>query len=97
MTYSSINTNSFDGYGEQAKGTMIVSQEKILLYKEAGSPALSRSTSVSVDVATKCTAGPTAAAALGGRAMAELLRGYREELEHFAYCVSPRQSVEPPR
>ena len=55
VTYSSINTNSFDGYGEQvmgSKGTMIVSQEKeILLYKEAGSPALSRSTSVSVEVA----------------------------------------------
>ena len=40
MTYSSINTNSFDGYGEMvmgSRGTMIVSQEKeILLYKEAG-------------------------------------------------------------
>ena len=42
VTYSSINTNSFDGYGEMvmgSKGTMIVSQEKeILLYKEAGNP-----------------------------------------------------------
>ena len=50
VTYSSINTNSFDGYGEQvmgSKGTMLVSQEKeILLFKEAGSGALSKSTSV---------------------------------------------------
>ena len=33
------------------------------------------------------TAGPSAAAALGGLATADPSRGYREELEHFAYCV----------
>ncbi len=33
------------------------------------------------------TAGPTAAAALGDLATADPSRGYREELEHFAYCV----------
>ena len=53
VTYSSINTNSFDGYGEQvmgSKGTMIVSQEKeILLFKEAGNPAASKSTSVTLE------------------------------------------------
>ena len=42
VTYSSVNTNAFDGYGEMvmgSKGTMAVSQEKeILLYKEAGNP-----------------------------------------------------------
>ena len=99
VTYSSINTNSFDGYGEQvmgSKGTMIVSQEKeILLFKEAGSPASSKSTSVTLETQGKkpaletspSTAGPTAAAALGGLATADPSRGYREELEHFAYCV----------
>ena len=105
VTYSSINTNSFDGYGEKvmgSKGTMIVSQEKeILLYKEAGSPALSRTTSVTVESQGKkpaletspSTAGPTAAAALGGLATADPSRGYREELEHFAYLRPPRQLV----
>ncbi len=99
VTYSSINTNSFDGYGEQvmgSKGTMIVSQEKeILLFKEAGSPAASKSTIVSVETQGKkptletspSTAGPSAAAALGSLATADPSRGYREELEHFAYCV----------
>jgi predicted dehydrogenase len=99
MTYSSINTNAFDGYGEMvmgSKGTMIVSQEKeILLFKEAGSPSLSRTTSVTVEGQGKkpaletspSTAGPTAAAALGGLATADPSKGYREELEHFAYCV----------
>jgi predicted dehydrogenase len=99
VTYSSINTNSFDGYGEMvmgSKGTMIVSQEKeILLFKEAGAPSASRATSVTVETPGKkpiletspSTAGPTAAAALGGMATADPSRGYREELEHFAFCV----------
>jgi predicted dehydrogenase len=99
VTYSSINTNSFDGYGEMvmgSKGTMIVSQEKeILLFKEAGNAALARTTSVTVENAGKkpaletspSLAGPTPAAALGSLATAEPSRGYREELEHFAYCV----------
>jgi len=99
VTYSSINTNAFDGYGEMvmgSKGTMIVSQEKeILLFKEAGTPTASRSTSVTMEAHGKkpaletspSLAGPTAATALGGLATADPSRGYREELEHFAYCV----------
>jgi predicted dehydrogenase len=99
VTYSSINTNSFDGYGEMvmgSQGTMIVSQEKeILLYKEAGSALTSRTTSVTMETQGKkpvletspSLAGPTQAAALGSLATIEPSRGYREELEHFAYCV----------
>ena len=99
VTYSSINTNSFDGYGEMvmgSEGTMIVSQEKeILLYKEAGNASLSRTTSVTVEGQGKkpaletspSLAGPTAAAGLGALATADPSRGYREELEHFAFCV----------
>ncbi len=99
VTYSSINTNSFDGYGEMvmgSKGTMLVSQEKeILLYKEAGNPSASRATAVSIENQGKkpaletspSTAGPSKASALGGLATADPSRGYREELEHFAYCV----------
>jgi predicted dehydrogenase len=99
VTYSSINTNSFDGYGEMvmgSKGTMIVTEEKeILLFKEAGNALNSRTTSVTVETQGKkpvletspSTAGPTKAAALGSLATVEPSRGYREELEHFAYCI----------
>jgi predicted dehydrogenase len=99
VTYSSINTNAFDGYGETvlgSRGTLIVSQEKeILLFKEAGSPQSSRTTSITMETQGKkpvmetspSLAGPTEAAALGALATAEPSRGYREELEHFAYCV----------
>ena len=43
VTYSSINTNAFDKYGETlygSRGTMMVEEEKeILLFKEGGGPA----------------------------------------------------------
>jgi predicted dehydrogenase len=99
VTYSSINTNSFDGYGEMvmgSRGTMIVAQEKeILLYKEAGNAYTSRQTNVSVETVAKkpvletspSLTGPSTASALGTLATVDPSRGYREELEHFAYCV----------
>src|SRR5258708_39199520 len=78
-------------------GTMFVEEEKeILLFKEAGSWATSRSTSITVETkgagkpvieASPSAAGPTAASSLGGVAVADPSRGYREELEHFAYCI----------
>ena len=97
VTYSSINTNAFEKYGETvmgSRGTMMVEEEKeILLFKEAG--AASRLTSLTIEKAgnkpvieaSPSAAGPTAATALGGLATADPSRGYREELEHFAYCV----------
>ncbi len=109
VTYSSINTNEFENYGEMlmgSRGTMIVEKEKeILLYKEvdrntwkpgAGGP---KTTSVTMETApgakkptleaTPSTAGSSgsAASAYGGLATADPSRGYREELEHFAYCI----------
>jgi predicted dehydrogenase len=99
VTYSSITTNAFEKYGETVmgtRGTMMVEEEHdILLFKEAGASATSRLTSVTIEKAGKkpvletspSQAGPTAAEALGGLATADPSRGYREELEHFAYCI----------
>ncbi len=100
VTYSSINTNSFENYGEMvygSRGTMIVEGEKeILLFKEAGGSNTSRTTAIALEKnaagkavleTSPSTAGPSAASALGGVATADPSRGYREELEHFAYCV----------
>ncbi len=77
--------------------TMFVEEEHdILLFKEAGGPAVSRATSVTVETkgagkpvleASPSVAGPTTASSLGGVAVADPSRGYREELEHFAYCI----------
>ncbi len=105
VTYSSINTNQFEKYGETVmgtRGTMIVEEERdVLLYKEldrnagkgGGAP---RQTTITVEKpvggkptieASPSSGGPTATAALGALATDAPSRGYREELEHFAYCI----------
>jgi predicted dehydrogenase len=92
VTYSSINGNGFGGWGEVVmgtKGTLILDKETdVLLYrnsdtsskvgvaKKEGGYALD--TSASGDVSA-----PVAQAADGG----PVSRGYREEIEHWAYCI----------
>ncbi len=92
VTYSSINGNGFGGWGEVvlgSKGTLILDKETdVLLYrnsdtsskvgvsKQAGGYALD--TSASGDYAA-----PVAQAADSG----PVSRGYREEIEHWAYCI----------
>ncbi len=107
VTYSSINTNSFEGYGEcvmGSRGTLIVQEEReAMLFPERGGAA-ARSMSVSVassgggaPVLSSDPSGggpPTAVAAAGQASLGSgpPSRGYREEMEHFAYCI--RQHAE---
>ena len=100
VTYSSISTNSFEPYGECVMGnhgTMIVSKEaEIMLYPEG--PGTGRSTNVTVTKekgltvldSSASTGGPEQnAVAAGKKSLGEapVSRGYREEMEDFAYCV----------
>ena len=104
VTYSSINTNAFEKYGETVmgtRGTMVVEEEKeILLYKEIDRNTWKggtvRNTSITVETkagvkpvieASPSASGPSAASSLGGLAVGDPSRGYREELEHFAFCI----------
>jgi len=109
VTYSSINTNGFEPYGEcvmGSRGTMIVEGEQsVMLYnerdprKKGGAP---RSTAVSVatvgvdkpTLEASSTWGPgapsTAAGSAGSNGPAPtgpLSRGYKEEMEDFAFCI----------
>ncbi len=102
VTYSSINTNNFENYGEMLYGSralMVVEAEKDLLLYKQGDPNLPRGTAprdTKVTVENKgkkpvletspSLAGSTAAVAANVSDYAPS-RGYREELEHFAYCV----------
>jgi predicted dehydrogenase len=101
VTYSSISTNAFEPYGECVMGnhgTMIVSQESdIMLYPHGA--AGGRSTAVTVSKEGKGLAVLDASASTGAseqRAVetgrdaigkTPVSRGYREEMEDFAYCV----------
>jgi predicted dehydrogenase len=110
VTYSSLNTNSFESYGEcvmGSRGSMVVEQEQsIYLYSEKDPNKKSgdaRSTEVSVTTGpagkpameASSTWGPGAggpAVAAGGGAAAggpgaAVSRGYKEEMEDFAYCI----------
>jgi predicted dehydrogenase len=110
VTYSSINTNSFEPYGEcvmGTRGTMVVEGEQsVMLYGEkdpnlkepgaprsmsvtvtstaAGKPALDSSPSIG-GPASVPGAAPAGSADAG--ASGPVSRGYREEMEHFAYCI----------
>jgi hypothetical protein len=82
------------------RGTMVVEMEQnVMLYPEKGGPGAGRSLSVTVTTAgggkpaldASATTGPAEkqAADLGQAALgsAPVSRGYREEMEDFAYCV----------
>ena len=103
VTYSSINGNGWGGWGEVVmgtKGTLILDKETdVLLYrnsnastkvgttiKDAGSAVLD--TSASGDYAA-----PIAQAADSG----PVSRGYREEIEHWAYCIRNPDPENKPR
>ncbi len=92
VSYSSINGNGFGGWGEVVlgtKGTLVLDSEiDVLLYrnsdtsskvgvtKKSGGFALDTSASgdYSAPIAQAADAGPVS-------------RGYREEIEHWAYCI----------
>ena len=102
VTYSSINGNGFGGWGEVVmgtKGTLILDKEQdVLLYRNSdtsskvgvkendGAYALDTSASgdVSAPVAQAAGAGPVS-------------RGYREEIEHWAYCIRNPDKENRPR
>jgi predicted dehydrogenase len=102
VTYSSISTNQFEPYGEWVMGTSgtmaVESEQQVMLW---GAPG--RSTAVTVKNAASAkpaleASGSTEpaerkAADTGKNALGTgpVSRGYREEIEHFAYCIRMRQ------
>ena len=100
VTYSSINTNRLEPYGETlygSRGTMIVELEQtVMLYKEAAPGSTGGSGArLSVDtkgggptLKTADTNAPTVGATLAAGAVGKpVSRGYTEEMEHFCYCI----------
>jgi predicted dehydrogenase len=100
VTYSSINTNAFEPYGEcvmGSKGTLVVeSEQSVMLWGSGG-----RSTAVSVtttggrpalDASDSVSPGAQQAAATGAQALGQgpPSRGYKEEMEHLAWCIRMR-------
>ncbi|TWU41757.1 Gfo/Idh/MocA family protein [Novipirellula artificiosorum] len=102
VTYSSINGNGFGGWGEVVmgtKGTLILDKETdVLLYRNSDTSSkvgVSKNAGGGYALDTSASgdfAAPTAKAADAG----PVSRGYREEIEDWAYCIrnpSPENKV----
>lgn len=103
VTYSSVNTNSFENYGEcvmGTKGTMVVEAEQnVYLYGADGRSTSVTASSGGLTAMETSGSGPPAAeraaADTGAASMghAPPSRGYREEMEHLAYCIRMRDGA----
>jgi predicted dehydrogenase len=106
VSYSSINTNAFEGYGEHVMGSqgnlIVLREQDAMLFKEFEP----KTTAISVTATEKGeptltsmpSPGYTQEAALAQTSRgASVSRGYREEMEHFAYCVRHRDPQNRPR
>ena len=102
VTYSSINGNGFGGYGEVVmgtKGTMILDKEKeVLVYPSAGASYKTRAKkqkggAVVLDTTQSGDAAPAKTAQGSGY----VSRGYKEEIEHWAWCISTGDPENQPR
>jgi predicted dehydrogenase len=102
VTYSSINGNGFGGYGEVVMGklgTLILEQEQdAMLFKGSA-------TTTKIEVTQAPGKGPTMDTyeTGGGAAVAQaagggpVSRGYREEIEHWAWCIRNPATENKPR
>ncbi|WP_339741833.1 Gfo/Idh/MocA family oxidoreductase [uncultured Rubinisphaera sp.] len=109
VTYSSINTNRMEPYGESvfgSRGTMYVNLEKeALLFKEASPTTGGGGTEQRLHVLNGNPGGPvldaseslapSTNAAVASAALEKISRGYTEEMEHFCYCIR-NNNFDPP-
>jgi predicted dehydrogenase len=103
VTYSSINTNKFEPYGELvygSRGTLFMKSEKeALLYKEQGAGSDGGGPDQRLWVvqgaggggavlqAYETSSGPKKADTAGADWASNVSRGYTEEMEHFCWAV----------
>jgi predicted dehydrogenase len=101
VTYSSINGNGFGGYGEcvlGTKGTLLLEREQeVLLF------AGDASTKIEIGKDKDGNAALTTYETGGGAAVAQaatpknVSRGYKEEIEHWAWCIRNPSPENQPR
>ena len=90
VTYSSINGNGFGGYGEVVmgtEGTLILDAEKeAMLFRGSANTSIKVSMNQGAPVVNsyETTGAQVQTNAMGGEPPS---RGYREEMEHWAWCI----------
>jgi predicted dehydrogenase len=102
VTYSSINGNGFGGYGEVVmgtKGTLVLEREKEVYLYSNRSASMKVGVSGDSDAAALDTSasGDPAPAKAAETAAGPVSRGYREEIEHWAWCIRQNSRDARPR
>ncbi len=101
VTYSSINGNGFGGYGEVVlgtKGTLVLDREKeVMLYPLAGTSYKARVKKKGDSAVLDTSASGDAAPAKTAEGAGPVSRGYKEEIEHWAWCISTGDLRNQPR
>jgi predicted dehydrogenase len=102
VTYSSINTNRMEPYGETiygSRGTLVTElEQKMMLYKEAGGDTGAGGPGQRLRLVQAAAGGggavlqaspslAPAAAAASSSSDEKVSKGYTEEMEHFAWCI----------
>lgn len=92
VTYSSINGNGYGGYGEVVfgtEGTLVLEQEQeAMLFKGSNTSTQIEVNSKSGKPALETYAtGGGAAVAKAAAPTGPVSRGYKEEIEHWAWCI----------
>jgi predicted dehydrogenase len=100
VSYSSINGNGFGGYGEivmGSKATLMLQREKEAMLFHHNGPGARAGVKVDDGNPTLDTSasGDTAVAQAAGSQ--NVSRGYREEIEHWAWCISEKDWANQPR
>ena len=101
VSYSSINGNGFGGYGEVVMGTkatMVLDREKeVMLYPLAGTSAKAGVKKKGSGVVLDTSASGDAAPAKTAEGYGPVSRGYREQIEHWAWCINQGDIGNQPR
>lgn len=102
VSYSSINGNGYGGYGEVVmgtKGTLVLETEKdVMIYPGSSTSTRAgvrreRSGTAALDTSASGDTGPAKTAEAAG----PVSRGYKEEIEHWAWCISTGDWSNQPR
>lgn len=92
VTYSSINGNGFGGFGEcvmGSKGTLVLDKEsEVMLYPSQGTSYKARVRAKDGTAALDTSASGDWAPAKTAEGSGPVSRGYREQIEHWAWCIS---------
>jgi hypothetical protein len=101
VTYSSINGNGFGGYGEVVmgtKGTLVLDREQdVMIYPLQGTSTAAGVTRKGAGGVLDTSASGDSAPAKAAQGTGTVSRGYREEIEHWAWCIASGDRGNQPR